>query len=214
MTELWKFAWQLRSFHDLTIWNLTIWNKWKYCICDKQQFDKGQIETGQIEKGHFWKGIFERAFLKGHIWIGITERAFWWRTYLKGHFQKGISERAFWWRALKGRSFWGKVISEGQQGKGHEEHCAWTKLSPNTTLSNPTYSYVSMCSLSYCGICAINGWSYQSKSTLRSYYSWTSGYSPKDGKLSIMRPNKSLEKIVQTFPLLWGWSNLVHQFQN
>ena len=116
MTELWKFAWQLRSFHDLTIWNLTIWNKWKYCIRDKQQFDKGQIETGQIEKWHFWKGIFELALPKGH--------------FDEGHIWKGISERAFWWRALKGRSFWGKGISEGRKGKGHEGHCAQTRISP------------------------------------------------------------------------------------
>ena len=31
-------------------------------------------------------------------------------------------------------------------------------------------------------------------SLLRSYYTWTSGYSPKDGKLSIMKLAKSLEK--------------------
>ena len=113
MTELWKFAWQLRSFHDLTIWYLTIWNKWKYCILDKRQFDKGQTETGQIEKRVNWeranweranwegilKGHFERAFLNWHYRKGIlmkdiSDRAFWKgipeRAFPKGHFRKGI----------------------------------------------------------------------------------------------------------------------------
>ena len=126
MTELWKFAWQLRSFHDLTIWNLTIWNKWKYCILDKRQFDKGQTETGQIEKGQIEKGQIE----KGHFWKGIFELALPKGHFDEGHIWKGISERAFWWRALKGRSFWGKGISEGRKGKGHEGHCAWTRIFP------------------------------------------------------------------------------------
>ena len=70
------------------------------------------------------KGIFERAYLnwryrKDILMKDISERAF----------LKGISEMA-----LKGRSFWGKGISEGPKGNGYEGQCAWTRNFPRNLL--------------------------------------------------------------------------------
>ena len=90
---------------------------WKHCIFDKWQFDKGQIEKRHLKKVNLIK--------KKHPHKGISERAFWLRANLKGHFRKGI-----WWRAFKGMPFLGQGISEGQKGKGHEGHCAWTRIFP------------------------------------------------------------------------------------
>ena len=97
---------------------------WKHCILDKWQFDKGQIEKRHLKKVNLIK--------KKHPHKGISERAFWLRANLKGHFRKGI-----WWRAFKGMPFLGQGISEGQKGKGHEGHCAWTRTFPSNW---PVYS--------------------------------------------------------------------------